>query len=263
MAKTIVVPLDGSDAAARALPAATWLAEKLDADVRLLVTSFGADVAEEEAYLASQAASTGLVHISSAVLRKVFPPRGIVEAVDALPDGVLCMTTRGRGAVAEFLLGSVSDAVLREATAPIVLVGPACDPVEAQTSKEMVVAVDGSAGSLEAVTTAATWARELHLDVHLVTVEPPGLPEDVYDPARSKALTAGAAILDAAGVAVERHVLASKHPADSLVAFTVGLHAALVAIGTHGHGLGGAALGHVALQVVRHSPCPVLTRRTT
>ncbi len=259
---TIVVPLDGSEVAARAIPVAVRLARGVDADVHLITTSFDADVSDEEARLAAQATATGLPRTRSSVLRKVFPARGIVETVEAQPNGVLCLTTRGRGAVAELLLGSVSDEVLRDTTRPVVLVGPACDVEAVAGARSLVIAVDGSAGSLDVVPVASAWARALPLEVRLVTVEPHGLPDEAYDPATSKVLTTAAGILEAAGVPFERHLLVSAHPGDALVGFASGSPAGLVAMGMHGTGPAGAALGRVARHVVRHSSSPVLTRRT-
>ncbi len=153
MTKTILVPLDGSRTSERALPVATWLGAELDAELHLLMTSFDADVTADEQYLADRAASCGPDRVRSEVLRKEFPTRGIVEALAALPYAALCLTTHGRGALGEMLLGSVSDEVLRSSTTPTVLVGPACKPEAFPASRELVVAVDGSLASLAVLPT--------------------------------------------------------------------------------------------------------------
>jgi nucleotide-binding universal stress UspA family protein len=263
MTKTILVPLDGSDTAERALPVASWLRAELGAELHLLMTSFDADVIPDEQYLSAQAASCGADRVRTEVLRKVFPTRGIVETLAALPYAVLCLTTHGRGALGEMLLGSVSDEVLRSSTTPTVLVGPACEPSTFPTSKEVVVAVDGSPGCLTVLPTVSEWAQHLDLAVHLVTVEAAGTTGRAMDPDLNESLDQAAAVLGDAGVQVERHVLLSNHPADVIVTFAAARHAAFVAMGSHGAGgLAASALGRVTTHVVRHASCPVLTQRS-
>jgi nucleotide-binding universal stress UspA family protein len=145
----------------------------------------------------------------------------------------------------------------------VLLVGPHCTATE-PPSGALVVAVDVSDECLAVLPTAAEWANRLGLRVHVVTVAQcgnTGRPDARADAAH-ELVDDVASKLQTLGVDAERHVLNSAYPADSIVAFATGLPAAFIATGTHGAGrLTAKALGSVADQVVRHSPCPVLVRR--
>lgn len=154
----IVVPLDGSALAEQALPHALTLARALAIPIHLVrivdtsgISFIGPGMAidqasfaallqaiateEQEAadYLASvsqRLASTG-VTVSTAV-------RGgpIVEELLAIlqPGDVVVMTTHGRTGLARWFLGSVAEAVLRRATAPVLIIRP---PVASQASPKL------------------------------------------------------------------------------------------------------------------------------
>lgn len=267
MTKTIVVPLDGSGLAERALPTAAWLARGLHAPVHLVRTTFAPAVAAEidpdEAYLRIQADTMGGVDVVVDVVRQHFPGAGIIRAVDAVADPTLCLSTRGKGGLAEILLGSVSDEVLRNVAVPAVLVGPHC-LVREPPSRTLVVSVDGSDGSSTILPVAADWTQRLGLDVQVVAAAecgPSGLP-DPRAIAAHEVVDDAVAQLAELGVEAQGHVINGTHQAEVVVAFASGLPAALIAIGTHGRsGWSAAALGRVATDIVRHAHCPVLLRR--
>jgi nucleotide-binding universal stress UspA family protein len=144
----IVVPLDGSEIAARALPVASELAEHLaapvhviravDAALSLPMASgvFGAgpvvdanvtDQIWEEAE--AEARSTVTAAVSQLQSEGVEASGGIVtgspffaisEAIE--PGDLLTLTSHGRGGVRRWLLGSVAEKLVREAKAPVMLV---------------------------------------------------------------------------------------------------------------------------------------------
>jgi nucleotide-binding universal stress UspA family protein len=144
----IVVPLDGSEIAARALPVACELAEHLaapvhviravDAALSLPMASgvFGAgpvvdanvtDQIWEEAE--AEARSTVTAAVSQLQSEGVDASGGIVigspffaisEAIE--PGDLLTLTSHGRGGVRRWLLGSVAEKLVREAKAPVMLV---------------------------------------------------------------------------------------------------------------------------------------------
>jgi nucleotide-binding universal stress UspA family protein len=144
----IVVPLDGSEIAARALPVASELAEHLaapvhviravDAALSLPMASgvFGAgpvvdanvtDQIWEEAE--AEARSTVTAAVSQLQSEGVDASGGIVigspffaisEAIE--PGDLLTLTSHGRGGVRRWLLGSVAEKLVREAKAPVMLV---------------------------------------------------------------------------------------------------------------------------------------------
>jgi nucleotide-binding universal stress UspA family protein len=143
----IVVPLDGSEIAMRAIPVATELARKLaapvhvvraiDPDTALPVAPgvFGASLinaevtdqiwqeAESQARTTVRDAVSQLkddgIDASGAVLNGS-PFFAISEATR--PGDLLVLTSHGRGGVRRWLLGSVAEKLVREADAPVLLV---------------------------------------------------------------------------------------------------------------------------------------------
>lgn len=139
----ILLPTDGSEAAAAAAAVGLGLAEGLDATVHLLsvvetdrsklLSSLSSedpsasetlfrnttDTAES---VADTARDRGLdVAIS---VEEGDPAGTIVEYVDAESIGLVAMGTAGRGGFGRALLGSVADEVVRTASAPVLTVRP-------------------------------------------------------------------------------------------------------------------------------------------
>lgn len=139
--KRLMVPLDGSDRAERALPVARQLAVACESSLALVrvvpwaSSSVGfpmlpvldterieSELAEAaEAYLREQANAGE----TSAVLRGV-PSDGLVHFVNANNIDLVVMTSHGRTGFLRWALGSVADRLLKSGAAPILLV-PARD----------------------------------------------------------------------------------------------------------------------------------------
>ena len=154
MYKEILVPLDGSEVSASALPTARQLAETLGARVHLLqVTS----QTEEFAVLRGVEFSTMGSEYSQQVLDEALTAQSDrierylnevgadlqsagVSVVKAVEDGpaadkivdyaeaagidLIVMSTNGRGGVRRFLVGSVTDKVIRSTDLPVLVVHP-------------------------------------------------------------------------------------------------------------------------------------------
>ncbi len=126
----IVVPLDGSPAAERALPLGVKLAAVLGAPVHLVSvheTSPGehADPANQRdavaAYLDREAAAIATeVVIASTEVRAGTADAELLAAVG--PGDLLVITTHGRGAARRWQIGRVAEKLLRHAAAPIVMI---------------------------------------------------------------------------------------------------------------------------------------------
>lgn len=140
----IMVPLDGSEFAERALPPAEELARLTGAPLHLIrivdvasqarYSAYGlaieaaalAQVLDEEVEVArdyldrleQQVAARGLSVVVE--VRSGVPVQEIVAA--ARPNDLVVMATHGRGGVARWFLGSVAEAVVRRAPAPVLLV---------------------------------------------------------------------------------------------------------------------------------------------
>lgn len=144
MYQRIVVPLDGSEFAERALPEAEGLARLTGAPVHLLrVTDlsqfvwygeFGLamDVSAAEAETAREttAAAAYLLTIAERItgsgltaeteVRRGQTYREVIAATR--PGDLIVMASHGRGGVPRWFLGSVAEEVLRHATVPVLMV---------------------------------------------------------------------------------------------------------------------------------------------
>jgi nucleotide-binding universal stress UspA family protein len=121
----VVVPLDGSALAEQALPIAASLAGILDVPVRLLhVIDPGApeSAGQGEAQQALDAHVQTLrddgLDAAVAMLAGT-PAPALIGALT--PTDLVVMTSRGRGGLSRWLLGSVADRIVREAPAPVLL----------------------------------------------------------------------------------------------------------------------------------------------
>jgi nucleotide-binding universal stress UspA family protein len=138
MYDTILVPTDGSSAVVEAVERAVDLAERYDATVHALYvvdssaygtldtsTSVVVDALEDEGetavtYVADQAESAG-VPVETAVVHGT-PHRTIMDYVDEHDVDLVVMGTHGRRGFDRFLLGSVTEKVVRTAPVPVMTV---------------------------------------------------------------------------------------------------------------------------------------------
>ncbi|GAA4733825.1 universal stress protein [Modestobacter marinus] len=144
----------------------------------------------------------------------------------------------------------------------------------ARAQPKIVVGVDGSPSSRQALRWAAGQAQLTGAQLHAVTSwRPPGThgwetPLDAVDwaaDARRTLDTAVEEVLSRGGPSpgdadrVTRHVLPG-HPAEVLLAQAA--DADLLVVGSRGHGgFTGMLLGSVGLHVIAHAACPVLVVR--
>lgn len=146
--KSIVVPLDGSGLAERALPHARYLAQKLDLGIHLIgVYSLPHDAylvgdgllvsgpaqyreriqGETQTYLDAKAEglrADGFERISAAAIEGD-PASEIIDFAQSLPDGLIAMSTHGRSGVHRCVLGSVTEKVIRHGKIPVLVIPPA------------------------------------------------------------------------------------------------------------------------------------------
>jgi nucleotide-binding universal stress UspA family protein len=132
----------------------------------------------------------------------------------------------------------------------------------------IVVGVDGSPASLDALRFAHRQAQLTGAELHAMTTwtYPLTFDDDTVDATDWQAnaesvldIALAEALPGAAGAEVLRHV-AQGHPAGVLLG-SVGA-ADLLVVGSRGHGgFAGMLLGSVSQHVVAHSPCPVVVVR--
>jgi nucleotide-binding universal stress UspA family protein len=119
--RRIVVPLDGSPAAQRALLPATVLAGALECPIHVVNVDESDDSAIPESQLQQLARtlSTG-GQTATSERRSGGAASELLKAVSF--GDLLVLTTHGRGAQRRWQIGSVAEKLLRQATAPVVLV---------------------------------------------------------------------------------------------------------------------------------------------
>ncbi len=151
--KRIVVPLDGSELAEMAIPHALELARKMDLEIVLLrayalpvpaytAEDYAPDLGElweqmkKEAreYLekkADQLQKEGLRKVST-VLLEGYAAEKIINLARERPESLVAMCTHGRSGVGRWVLGSVTDRVVRHSEEPVLVIRAAI----AKTRKE-------------------------------------------------------------------------------------------------------------------------------
>lgn len=125
--KRILVPLDGSARSQAVLPYAAEIADRCDAEIVLLNVReehlpfpLGGDPQERLREAAEPLAARRLR--VSTVVREGDPALRIVEMAETDGTGLIAMTTHGRSGVSRWILGSVTEKVLRGTGVPILVV---------------------------------------------------------------------------------------------------------------------------------------------
>lgn len=145
--RQILVPLDGSALAEKALPLARALADEWDAPLRLAQavpaegdgSGTGAD--EAERYL--QRLRGGLGRNVQVTVVTGPAEESLVVAVDELGVTDVVMTSQGRTGVSRANVGSVADALIHGLTCPIVIIPPLVTLSEGQSEAVEEGANDG------------------------------------------------------------------------------------------------------------------------
>jgi nucleotide-binding universal stress UspA family protein len=298
MYSRILIALDGSKTAEHVLPYARRLATGAHVAVDLLgvveMSDIAGDIGSSEAphaealireavrnsteYLENVARTfrNGRVHYRVEQGR----PEDIIIAAAAADRGTLiAMATHGRSGVSRWLVGSVTEKVLRGTVNPLLVVRA---PRDAKTDREavlssVIVPLDGSDIAEAVLSPVAALAKALELDVILVRVY--ALPlvtyggDDYYvpdyielkDQIRDEAegyLNSTASLLRAQGVAHISTVVIEGSAADAIISLARKTPDSLVAMSPYGRsGLQRWILGSVTLKVVRHCEDPVLIVR--
>jgi len=166
----VVVPVDGSPFAERALPVASWAADALDAPLHLVEVVDGGGGADNAIHYLDDLARR---HNAASwdVARGEHPGSAIVAASRADRSSLVCLATHGRDRSAA-ALGSVAMDVLDHTTEPVMLVGPEARPPCADDSP-VVVAVEGTPDDCAVVRVATEWASRLGRPLVVATVAEP------------------------------------------------------------------------------------------
>jgi nucleotide-binding universal stress UspA family protein len=222
--------------------------------------------------LAAPARKIGLR--ADADVRQGNPAAEILDAARELPADLVVMGTHGRSGFGRFVLGSVTETVLRRVPCPVLTV-PVHAPAHPGPTffKRILCATDFSPASAAAVRYAASLAVEaggslllVHvLDRDVARVRPErgaNGHEPDFECAARRMLQATLPAEPRQWCSVEE-IVASGKPAPEILRLAREREAGLVVMGVHGRGiLDLMAFGSVTHEVVRDAACPVLTVRS-
>ncbi|MBI3964621.1 MAG: universal stress protein [Chloroflexi bacterium] len=185
MLSTIVVPLDGSGLAERALPYATRLTRQSQGRLLLVRAAWSRRVPgkdETQAEIAATEAAEADLEAAAAKLRAdglevethVYYDRPAPAIVDlAMRQGahLIVMSTHGRGGLGRWIYGSVADEVLRHAPAPVLLIPASCTQTwPTDRPLRLAVPLDGSELAEEALGAVTKLKEALPVEITLIQV---------------------------------------------------------------------------------------------
>lgn len=292
----LLVPLDGSNLAESALPAAVALSRRLRARVTLFhAVEQGAPPtvhgdrhlthpAEAQGYLAGVAAWLAEHGVSADIAWDMEPgevaSRIATAAANAGADLVV-LCTHGTGGLRRLLFGRVAQQVLQRGTVPVLLVPPSASGREQPFHcRRILVPLDGSETSEAALPTAAALATGFNAALLLAMIVP---TVETVSGERAAAIrlmpTAAAAVLEAeaaeavdylgglagrlgpnsgaASIVVER-----GEPVRALLDVASRREADVIVMATHGRsGVSAVWAGSVAQRIIAQSTRPVLLVR--
>lgn len=283
--RTMVVGWDGSEGAAAAVRWAARTAARLGRELRIVrVVRTGPDPSVD--YFAEAHALVAEVAPGLTVDTKVVNDHPIGALRDESRDAsVVVVGTRGHSRLRSTIVGSVGEGLTQYAFGPVVVVRGETDHDD---TDPVVVGVDGSPTSSEAIQYAARFALAMKAPLRAVAAAPDPLlsiaPETVVaapDPLMS--IPPESAVVEEASALVHRDaerflqevlsglhsahpelsvssVVLDSHPVDALV--EAARDAQLLVVGSHGRGgFAGMLLGSVSRSVLHHAPCPVAVVR--
>lgn len=282
MFKNILVPLDGSVLAERALAPAMALAEAVQGRVTLLCSPqvqpmsiddysggyswWWPEQAQERACEASAEYLSALAErwAQEGVAIQTQVTEGdtasvLVDSAATLDADLIAMSTHGYSGVTRWVLGSVTEKVLRSAPCPVLVIR------DARSINSVVITLDGSALAEKALEPGLEVARRLGATVtflHVATPEP--LPEEIVQ--RWEGMERGEGEAEQAEIYLETlcRQYEAEHsgtialevlegpPAQRIVEFVAARPVDLVVMVTHGRtGLRRWAYGSVTEKVLR------------
>lgn len=284
----LLVPLDGSELAAKALPVAAYLCRQLAADldlVTVLPTFVLPPVVGQEyvpaevyqqleeqqredarAYLDRATADIRQLGVGTAIHEHIVRGNTAAEVLGLaaqLHPTLIVMTTHGRTGLARFALGSVADRVVRGGEAPVLLLRSFPSPHHGSDLAHALVPLDGSplAESLLfsiALRLAGPVLRSMTL---LRVVDPRDgsqgrLAAETYLAGVRQRLLER---LEGRNCSVTSTLRVSTNPAQCIVECAAEEECDLVLMSTHGEaGVGRLAFGGVTDRVLRDGQMPLL-----
>jgi nucleotide-binding universal stress UspA family protein len=286
MYEDILLPFDGHDGAAEALHHAAEIAHWTDATIHVL---FVADTARESVTVVETRVVDALVKEGENIVEEAEktletlgveydtdvvqgnPATTIVEYAEQYDHDVIVMPTHGREGVSRYLLGSVTEKVVRLASIPVLTTRMQQDEELTFPYENILLPTDGSASVSRAAEHSLSLASTLDATVHVLSVVDDtslGLDVRSASSAQKQEQVATDAVDDFVSEAethgVSNTVRHVKHGSPNEVILDTidanDIHA--VVMGTTGRrGSDRILLGSVAEKTVRSAPVPVITVR--
>lgn len=284
MFENILLPFDGSEGAAEVLHHASEIAHWADATIRVLyvadtardsVTVVGGEsvdaLVQEGEDVVDEAAKTldtlGVSYSTDVVQGN--PAQAIAEYADQYDQDLVVMPTHGREGISRYLIGSVSEKVVRLCSVPVLTVRMQPDEQLTFPYENILVPTDGSSAATHAAEHLVEFAAALDATVHVLSVV-----DDTVLGVDVRSTTSGTESEEAASDAVETVVSAAeargvtntvRHvehgtPAEVILDTIESNDIHAVGMGTKGRdGTDRILLGSVAEKTVRSAPVPVMT----
>jgi len=283
MYERILVPLDGSETAEVAVPRAEELAEMLEADITLLHVCESEDDKnyhmhslhiEKIAELSKQRAKEKGFKVNPVQLTGHHAEQ-IVDYADKEDIGLIIMATHGLSGIRRWVLGSVTEKVIRATTKPVIIIRADSDSA---AIKKALVPLDGSKESEAVLPYIEELASRLKSEVVLLHAVVPitsaysmpfepaavPLPQEDLSLLKVKAqeyLSEMAVMLNGKGIKTSSRVVFGP-AADEIIGVADEINADLVAMSTHGRsGISRWAIGSVADKILRAGNTPVMLVR--
>lgn len=278
----VLVPTDGSDYAEVAVRYAEDLARRYGAtvhalcvvDARTLENAPHYDRMKEESteiagQVCNELAEDGLS--TERAVRTDVPHRAILQYATEQDIDLIVMGSHGRTGVERYLLGSVTEKVVRRSEVPVLTVKLSDDGDVTYPYSDILIPTDGSEGAAAAIRPAVDIAKSYDARIHaLSVVETMALGIDVrssvlLESMEEVARTALEIVEERAArnsISTIETAVDSGHPYRKIRSYVNEHDIDLVVMGTHGRsGIEQYLLGSVAEKTVRTSPVPVMTVR--
>jgi nucleotide-binding universal stress UspA family protein len=284
MCENILLPFDGSDGAAEVLHHASELAHWADATIRVLyvadttrdsvtvVEADTVDVLVQKGNEIVEEAGKTLDTLGASYETDVVqgnPAPTIADYAERYDQDLVVMPTHGREGLSRYVLGSVSEKVVRLSSVPVLTVRMQPDETLTFPYENILLPTDGSEAATGAIERTLSFAASLDATVHVLSVveeSAPGLDlgptdsDNENDRNATEAVEAAISEAEARGVSnTVRHV-EQGNPVEEILEIIESFDIHAVGMGTTGkRGTDRILLGSVAEKTVRSAPVPVMT----
>lgn len=259
----ILACLDGSQRAEMVLPLASGIAAAKGARLTILrVVADAAELAAQESYVCEHAR---LLNARAKFLVAPEPASAIIEELKKNPRAIAAMTTHGRTAWIEAILGSVTLNVVRGARRPVLLYRPRDDRLQSpENITTIVVALDGSEFSEKIIPFGVDMANSIKAGLTLVQALPISLQSQLATLPRGDVLessylsSAAAQIKNKYGIEPNWDTLHGD-AGEAICHYVSRMPSTMLAMTSHARGgLERALFGSVAAKCIRAAEVPIL-----